>query len=396
MKKIFLLLTVLLIVSTTFQSCEKKDDETTSEEAKALIASADQDLTALVTSLKEGEAVALIEKFTSFAKKKIAKNKATEDWMDDMLDKLDEVIDFNQLDDELENEGRFYFNHYLGMYTWNHVSNTWEKTVSDHIQFEFPSEENLIINDVVFSIDSYTDAQGTIDGETIWVPTSLHANVKQNGAKLIGFDVNEISFDSNLFYFYKKVDVSLFVSPVTANYLFDNKTPTNFYSAYDVSDGVHSFGMSADLNTLVVLSEDFDEQDLKDVSGVFHINNLDFVYDINLEHIADYDENSDPTDAQINADINVNVFVEDVKIGELLFENEEVYLVYNDGTREKFEDAFSGIIGDIDDFMNDYETKNSKSYSKQKRKLIKFILFKTKGFKNTKRFVKNQYKVLSK
>ena len=395
MKKIFLLLTTLLIVSATFQSCKKdKDDELTTAEAKALIATANQDLSALVTSVKEGEAVELIEKFMDFSKKKITGNKGTEGWMDDMFDQLDQVIDFEQLEDELENEGRFYFSHYLGKYTWDYASNSWTKTSLDHIEFAFPSEENFTTNDVLFSLDSYTDAQATLEGDVVWIPTSLHASVKQNGVKLIGFDVNEIDFDSNLFYFYKKVDVSLFLSPVTVNTLYDNRTATNFYAAYDISNGTQSFGMSADLNTLVVLTENFDEQDFKDVSGEININNLDFVYDVNLEHIADY--NDEPTDAQINADINVNVLVDNTQIGSLLFENDEVYIVYNDGSRELFQEAFSDVINDINDAMEGYEAKNNKAVSKQKRKLIKFILFKTKGFKNSKGFVKHQYSVLSK
>lgn len=389
MKKIFLLLTVLFFVATTFQSC-KKDDIST-DEAKALIEQADQDLSSLVTSLKEGEAVTLIEKFATITKKKIATSKESEEWINDMFEALGDVIDFEQMELELDNEGRFYFDHYLGKYTWNHATASWDKTALDHIQLEFPSEESMTTNDVLFSFDSYEDAQATIEGETVWFPTSLHANVKQNGTKVIGLDVNEIAFDNNLFYFYTKIDVSLFVSPVTVNYLFDNKTPTNFYSAYDISNGTQSFGISANLNTLVVLTEDFDEQDLKDVSGEININNLDFVYDVNIEHIADYTE--EPTDAQINADINVNVFVDETQIGSLSLENEVVYIVYNDGTRENFEDAFSGIIGDLNDFMN--ETKNTRAYKKQKSKLVKFILFKSKGFKNTKAFVKNQYKALS-
>ncbi len=395
MKKIFLLLTTLLIVSATFQSCKKdKDDELTTAEAKALIATANQDLSALVTSVKEGQAAELIEKFMDFSKKKIAGTKGTEGWMDDMFDQLDQVIDLDQLDSELDNEGRFYFSHYLGRYTWDYASNSWIKTSLDHIEFAFPSEENSATNDVLFSLDSYTDAQATLEGDVVWIPTSLHASVKQNGVKLIGFDVNEIDFDSNLFYFYKKVDVSLFFSPVTVNTLYDNRTATNFYAAYDISNGTQSFGMSADLNTLVVLTEDFDEQDFQDVSGEININNLDFVYDVNLEHIADYNDN--PTDAQINADINVNVLVDDTQIGSLFFENEAVYIVYNDGSRELFQEAFSDVINDINDAMLDYDAKNNKAVSKQKRKLMKFILFKMKGFKNTKSFVKHQYNVLSK
>jgi hypothetical protein len=390
MKKIFLLLTVLLIVSATFQSC-KKDIST--EEAKAMISDADQDLTSLVNSIKNGDAATTLEKFFDFSKKKIAKDKGDENWVDDMFDQLDQVINFDQLENELD-DGRFYFDNYIGLYTWNSGTNSWDKTSSDHIAFAFPSEENMTSNDILASIYSYTDAQGTIDGENIWIPTSLHADVKQNGTKLLGFDVNDISFDSNLYYFYTKVDVSLFVSPVTVSQLYDNRSALNFYYSFDVSDDSNAVGYTADLNIFNPFTENFSEQDLKDLSGDVTINNLDFRYFVNLEQIVDFEE--EPTEAQMNAVVDVDVFVDDFKIGFLLVSNEEIYIEYNDGSRELFKDAFNGLINEINQFMDEYNIEDTKTYKKQKRQLIKFVLFKSGDFKNLKHFIKTEYNTLSK
>ncbi len=381
-----------MFLGIAFQSCKK---EMSTEDAKAKLAEADQELTTLVTSVRDGDGVALIKNFGGFAKKRLAHSGSSREWLDEMFDALDQVIDIDQLDTELNDEGRFYFSHYLGAYTWHQDTQTWTKESSDHISFSFPSEENATENDVLFSIDSYVDAQATgPEGETMWVPTVLHTQVKQNDVKVLGFDINNISFDENLFYFYTKIDASLFVSPVTADYYYENVSPTNFTTSYDVSNGTESFGVSASLNTLHELDEDFTEQDLKDISGDIKINTLDFRYAANLEHIADYNE--DPTDAQINADINVDVYVEDEKIGILLVDNEVVYIEYNDGTREKFEDAFSGLIDGLNGLSSDFEAKYHKSMRKNKVKFLKFMLTKSHRFSNIKHFVKTEYKTLKK
>lgn len=393
MKKIFLILTTVSILAVSFQSC-KKDKPLTPEEAKIKIDNADQDLSSMVNSLKNGSAVTTLNKFIEFSKSKIAKKSGNNAWVDDMFTKLEDVIDFEQLENELDNDKRFYFDHYLGNYSWNNMTKTWSKTASNNIQIAFPSEENMTSNDILFTFSSYTDEFITVDGESFWAPTSLHAKIEQNGTKLIGFDVNEIDFDSELFYLYKKVDVSVYVNPLTANYLFENRTTTNFYSSYDLSDGTNTIGINANLNTLKELTEDFDEQDLKDISGKIFVNNLEFRYAVNIEHIADYPDYS--TDAQINSDVNVDVYVENEKIGYLFLENENVYIVYNDGSRELVEDAFSQLIQEIEDFSNDYAKNNKSTLNKQKRKILKFIIFKTGGFKNLKRAIKYEHKVLSK
>ena len=392
MRKIFLLFAVLFLSTMTFTSCKK---DPTAEEAKALIADADQDLTALLSSVKNGDAATALEKFFEFSKKKIAKDKGTENWLDNMFDKLELVINFDDLDNELDN-GRFFFNNYKGLYTWDIATQKWIKTSLDHIAFAFPSEETATSNDILFSFYSYTDASTTIEGDVVWLPTSLHIDIKQDGTKLIAFDLNEMNFDSSLVYFYTKIDASLFVSPVTANYLYDNKTPLNFYSAFNVSDGTNELGYTVDLFNLNPVTEDFDEQDLRDVAGDITINNLVFNYFVNLESIADYPNDYDPTDAEINADINVDVLVDDFKIGFLLIDNDVVYIEYNDGTRESFESAFDGIMHELDSLMTDYDTKNNKMARKQKRKLYKMIVSKRGDFKNIINFARSEYKALSK
>ncbi len=391
MKKILIVLSAVIIVAVSFQSCKKDKNEI---DGKAKIDNADKDLSSMFNSLENGDAATTLLKFFSFSKKKIAKEGGDEAWIDTMFTRLEDVIDFNQLENELENENRFYFNNYLGIYTWNHSSQTWVKTTSDHIELAFPSEEEYTTNDILVTFSSYTDQEITIDSLHMWAPTSLHAKIEKNGVKLVGVDVNEIIFDVDLFYLYKKIDISVYVNPLTANYFFENRTPTNFYSSYDISDASNIVGINANLNTLHELTEEFDEQDLKDVSGKIFINSLEFRYFVNIEHIADYP--NEPTDEQINNDINVDVYIDNEKIGYLFVENEDVYIVYNDGSRETFEEAFSGLIDEIEQFGNDFGKKHTKKIKKQKRKLIKFLIFKTGGFKNLKRVALYEHKKFSK
>ena len=50
----------------------------------------------------------------------------------------------------------------------------------------------------------------------------------------------------------------------------------------------------------------------------------------------------------MNEDVNVDVYVSDEKIGYLLLEADEIYIVYNDGTRELFEEAFETLINRLE------------------------------------------------
>ncbi|NPA68229.1 MAG: hypothetical protein GXO50_06430, partial [Chlorobi bacterium] len=264
MKRTILILGLFVFGAVFFQSC--KDDSLTAEEAKAGIDNADKELKSLVMSFEDGDAYATFKKFTDYSKRKIAKETNNEEWMDTLLDKLEEVIDFDQMQSEFENENRFYFDRYLGIYTWDIENKKWNKESSDHIELIFPSEENLDSNDIKFTFSSYSDENIILEGESYWAPVSLHAKIEQNGTLLASIDLNNIDFDTDLFYLYKQIDISLFVNPIKINYFYDNRSPVNFYTSFDISDGVNTVGTVIDLYTLHELSEDFTEQDFKDVS----------------------------------------------------------------------------------------------------------------------------------
>jgi len=390
MKRIFLLLTTALFFTFFIQSCK---NEISPEDAKNSINEADQDLSSMVNSIKDGKAVTAFEDFINYSKSKIAKEKNSEEWIDTMFNQLDDLINFEQISNNIDNEGRFYFDNYKGKYTWNNSTSTWNKTTSNNIIIEFPSEESSNLNDVVFTFSSYTDTQATFDGRTIYPPTSLHADLKLNNEKLFGVDLYEAVYTNSISVL-RKLNLVVYVNPITTTYIYDNKSSTNYYASANITDNTNTIGVSVDLNTLREITEDFDENDLKDVSGEVFFNNLKFKYDADLQSIVAYGD--EPTEAQINEDINVEVYVGDKKAGYLFIENDNIYIVYNDDSRELFEDAFSNLINEIENFTNQYAKNNKSKVKMQRRKILKYVIFKTSGYKNLKRFVKYEHNILSK
>ncbi len=373
------ILTLFVIFGVlAFNSC-KDDKELSTEEAKQEIAQVSQEMSAMINALQEGEAMNAINEFMQVAKKSVVKTE-DEEWFDAMFEALDSQINFENLDSEISKQHRFVYSSYLGRYTWNFETQLWVKTAANSITLEFPASKTSTTNNAVISIESFTDMQVTIDGETAWLPTKVNVKVVKDGTKLMSIDLNEASY-SNSFPYANKFDVTIFVAPVTEHFVFEKKSNRQIYASQTLSDNLSSLGVEGTLNLTKDFDENFDETYFNTLVGKVYFNDLTAKFNLNLASIVNYTE--DPTEAQVNNDIKVDFYVRDEKFGYLSAENERFYVVYNNGDKEALEVAFADVITALEKAFDDNLIMKKMSL---KKKLA--LRKKAQKFEKTIKFVK--------
>ncbi len=390
---------VLAALMLSMYSC--KDDDTdevtelTSSEAKAKLESSETAAVDLVNSLKNGEAANAYDQFFTAAKSALFnKEEGNGEWFDSMFIALEDVIDFDQMESEMENSSRFYFSNYTGLYVWDFAKQRWNKSASDQIIFQFPTEPTDTKNTGEFKISGYADTQVNLDGEIVYLPTALHISLTKNGTSILGFNINEMAYDVNEMALVTKLDIVTYVNPISTSYKYEKKSNTNYTTSYNITDGTNSIAASADLNTDKAITEDFSENNLVSVGGALSINQLALNYNVNLEKIIDAMEISE-TDEAIEATLNENVKAEITEdgayIGKLFFQDENVYIVYADGTMTPAEEFFDAVIDQVEEFASQYEddfnylksTKKKAHFSRLKAAIVKHTL--KRRFKNVRK-----------
>ena len=386
MKNQMYLLLFLATMILSVSSCKKDDPALTTDEAKAEIEAVSQEMANMVNSLDQGEAKTAVDDFFQISKKAVSSKFEDEEWFEDMIISLDEHVDFGVLENELIDDHKFYFANYLGKYTWNFKTQAFDKTTSDAIILEFPATETSTTNNAVITFSGYTDEQVTFDNENYYIPSAAHISVEIDGVELMAIHLNEAAYNSE-FPFISTFDFSLFFSPMTTTLIYNENSKREYSYAQSLSDGVSTTGVDILLKLTKDLDEDLDETYLDNAKGKLFFNDISARYDANLAKIANYED--EPTEAQINSDISIDMYYKEDKVGHLLLEDEEIYIVYLDGTKENFEEAFSEFVDAIDSFLEDdsfvKKTIKKKLSAKQKVKLFK----KTRDFKNTINFVKS-------
>lgn len=383
MKKItylFLFVASLIFAFTSCNPDENEPAELTPEQAQEEIDKMAVEMSSMVSNMQNGEAMQAVEEFLQITKKSVLKTE--EEWFDNMFEALSNEINFEILESELDLDRKFYFSKYAGKYSWNSTSASWDKTASSSIILEFPATENSTSNNVVITFESYTDEEVTIDGESGWLPVSAHIKLEKDGVKLIAIDLNDAAYSTSIPYV-NNFDVRIFFAPLTATFNFAENSKTEYFAEKTLSDGENTVGANITLSLLKDLDENFDENYLKLISGKLFLNELSVSYSANMENIVAYTE--EPTQEQVNRDISVDVYYEEQKIAYLLLENEQIYVVYNNGDKALAEEEFEALITALENLFEGENTVVKKLSLKKKMKIYKQV----RKFKNTIEFIKS-------
>ncbi len=349
--RVFML--AFMVVAISFSGCKKDEDDddddnidvTEVAEDKENIASSFDDILGGIAALKDGDAVTAIINFTNIQDGEIL----NEEWIENIIEELDIYIDYDYIEDNL----RFNFYNYVGTYTWNFTTETWSKnnSPSDKIILEFPSEKNNSTNNAILTLNSYNDQSVTFDGEQYWLPTSLQMDLKVDNAEILNLTVNNVSYYNGDFSIPTDIDIDLTIVPYNFSIKANRESSTKFH--FDVeydNNGSDNFSFVADVTLAHSDYENIDfEEDITYATGEIKYDNLSFPFECDIESLMAFD---DPTESQINSLINVDVFFNSIKIGDLEYQDNsgdiEIFIIYKDGSSENTDRYYKDFLEELE------------------------------------------------
>jgi len=267
-------------------------------------------------------------------------------WLKSLTDKFEQQHGDIILNDKLQ------FANKAGIYSYNKNTQIWTKVNNSNVlTLQFPSKQSESINDAELSLNSYSDTSVTYNSNTFWLPNAANLTLKRNGTTLFALNLSNVTFQLGTnFSMPINADLTIFTAPFTHTFQWRRNTNTDFSLTYN-SSTPQGCGTSFvtnvklydnDYGNIVSLSDD-----VKTINGNFSEGSLRVNYAINIEEIAAY---TDPTDAQINAYFDAEVFYNNIKIGDLDYRTvnnkTEMFIIYSDGSSEN-----------INVYVSDFETK---------------------------------------
>ena len=361
MKKITnLFLIILLVVS----GCKKEDDpvvnnntnnntSTTISQDKQNITNTFESMESCVNSLKNGYGATTLKNFLNLEEGEVL----AEDWIEDMLDNIDDLLDLDAVDDD----NKFDYSGNAGTYTWIQSSQSWTKNSNTNkIIINFPATEWNQSNDAVFTFQSYSDISLFYDGENISAPTSVIADLYVDGIKV--FDINgSYSYDlGNAIPIPTNINTTLTFTPYIITISAQRITSKEFEADITITNNSGCITtLHADVRIAHDDYENLEETDIVEVNTILVHDNM------KIEGYMDgsllgYD---DPSNTQINAMTDVDLFYTNTKIGELIFQtnsdnDDKVNIIYMDGSSEDVETYYDPFVTNIEQilfpFMGDW------------------------------------------
>jgi len=358
------LLNYFLVILLAVSGCKKEDDpvvnnnnssSTTIAQDKQNISNTFTSMEGCITTLKNGFGATALKNFLNLDEGEVL----ADDWIDDMTENIDDLLDL----DAIEDNNKFDFNGNTGTYTWNQSSESWSQTLTPNnkIIINFPSSEWDQSNDAVFTFHTYADVSVFYDGDNIFAPTSVVADLYVDGTKV--FDINgSYSYDvGNATPIPININTALTFNPFSITITGQRITSKEFEADISITD---NSGCLTTLHADVTITHD-DYENLEE-TDIVEINTI--VTHQNME-IRGYMDGSllgydDPSNTQINAMTDVDIYYSNSKIGELILQSNsnndnEAYTVYLDGSSENADIYYDPFITNIEQilfpFMGDWD-----------------------------------------
>jgi len=347
----------------TIVSCNSQIGATTVAEDKQSIQNSFSSMENCIGNLKDGFGAQAMKNFFNLDEGDVL----SEDWAGDMIEKLDEFLGL----DAIEDNNKFNFNSHTGTYTWSQSNKSWTKSSlpEDKIIINFPSTEANTNNDARFTMDSYSDIALFYDGETIWAPSGLHAHLYIGNTKVF-----EITGACNY-------DVGNATPiPISINSTVEFNPFTISLSGQRVNSKKFEASVSIDNNSgcLTSLNVDFefkhdDYENINIFEGDLVAVNTTMTHgEMTIEGYLDgklMEYEDQPSSNIINSMVDVDVLYSGNKIGELILiytsdsdyeYGEELHIIYSDGSSENtevyynpfgtnVEQIFFPFFGDLDE-----------------------------------------------
>lgn len=268
-----------------------------------------------------------------------------------MIDNIDGLLDLNAIDDY----NQFDFNTNTGTYTWSQGTQSWSKSLSpsNKIIIEFPSASWVSNNDAIFTLHSYSDVSLLYDGDNYYAPSSVNADLYVSGTKV--FDITgNFSYDQlSATPIPVSINSVITFNPLTIEVVGLRTTPTKFQADISITDNNNcQTNIHADLELTHSDYENLENTDLVEVNTIVEHGNMKITGYMDGDLIS-YD---DPSNNQINAMSNVEVFYSNTKIGDLFMQansngDDKIYINYNDGTSDDVEIFYDPFITNVEQLL---------------------------------------------
>jgi hypothetical protein len=244
----------------------------------------------------------------------------------------------------------FVFDNNKGVYTWDAGGSIFTKTgESTIISILFPTEGSLT-NNAELQITAYAEKEFYDDDmqEYYYNPEILKAAIFVNDTKIASLDYNVTWSDDG---FPAAADVTVFVSPFTANVSFGGTATTStLTTSLKKGDKI----LVATSVTAKFANETKDGENLNSLDGYVQLENLKVQGSVDVKEL-DSSVSGDPNDY-----VHLSFYADNKKAGDVIFVNELVdgdeeyvaYIKYNDGTTEKLEDVLKPVIDELDSLVN--------------------------------------------
>ena len=358
------IINVLLIMLLVVSGCKKEDDpvvnnnnssSTTIAQDKQNISNTFTSMEGCITTLKNGYGATALKNFLNLDEGEVL----ADDWIDDMTENIDDLLDL----DAIEDNNKFDFNGNTGTYTWNQSSESWSQisTPNNKIIINFPSSEWNQSNDAVFTFHSYVDISVFYDGENIFAPTSVVADLYVDGTKV--FDINgSYSYDvGNVTPIPININTTLTFNPFSITITGQRIASKEFEADISITDNSGCLtALHADVTITHDDYENLEETDIVEINTIVTHQNMEIKGYMDGSLLG-YD---DPSNTQINAMTDVDIYYSNSKIGELILQSNsnndnEVYTVYLDGSSENTDTYYDPFITNIEQilfpFMGDWD-----------------------------------------
>lgn len=354
MKNYFPFLLFFLLTACQGESSEDQQEtsQSTAEEDQVVVENGIETLMDCLEALETGDfSNLLIDIFDNI-------EDDSSDYHETMVDAIEDIPNYQPLINSEYPEDSFNIENYFGIYTYSSQTQTWTTAGSNSVmKMDFPLFTNSATNDTSITLSGVSEELMNLE-DPIYIPTSLALDVSHNNQTIFAVNVLNVDYDmSGDIPIPNDVDLNIYMNPFTHEFSVDKLADDNFSLGYSLSDG--SGCVTQFQGTVKLLSTDYEnleDTDIDYITGSITTNSMNVSINIDAEYLFAID---DPTVIQLNNFIDVEVFSENILLGEIEIQedaNNDYYLnmVFNDGTVVNIEN-FSGIGEDGEEFVQTLE-----------------------------------------
>ncbi|WP_424963737.1 thrombospondin type 3 repeat-containing protein [Ekhidna sp.] len=276
------------------------------------------------------------------------------EWIDTLTNRLPDVMPVSE-------KNGLDMDAFEGTYTFNPADTSWTKSGDQNgrIVLNFATSPDLNSNNAVLTIENYSDTEVSIGEEPIYLPTSVDVSLVVDGTEIITIDLNSVEYANNAdFQIPIAIDLGVYVNPYSLSLVVDNISGTEFSLDLDFADDtdVCSTGIHAEVKLDGNDYQNLTEQSLLKATFALYSNDLSIQ---STDGIAQILQLEDPTAAQINEFLNLEVLYQDFKIADIVLEDDEmdgiiVLLEYKDESSEDAANYYEDFIDELETLFTSY------------------------------------------